>query len=224
MLDVITLDTIAVCEGKEDRALVDRLIDEGLVRPMHTLAIGDFGAGPGIDGLRSELEGLAVVTGFSLIRRMAIIADNDLLAPPAFDRIVAALNAANANPDVGGVLSVPAAPYHRGVGALIETVALLCPGPGLSGCLEDVLMNVLRRMHGPKIQCVDNFISCAQSTSPPSIWTPTKEQKARVRGSMTVLQTDKPNLPLHGLWRDNPNLIPASSPEFGFLSFVLNAL
>lgn len=223
-LGPLTLDTIVVCEGKEDKALVDQMIAEGLVRPMHTVSIGEVSGSTGIDALKDELQAISVVTGFDRIRKLAIIADNDLVNPTADIRILNAIAAANATPDVNGALSVPAAAFHRGMGAKIETAFFLCPGPGQTGCFENVLNDVLRRLYAGKVHCVDQFIQCASSSQPPSAWIPSKEQKARVRISLTALHTTNPNVPVQALWRENPLLVPASSPEFAFLSVLLNAL
>ncbi len=225
MVGPFTLGTLTICEGKDEVAIVERMIAEALVPAMHVSCIGEPGAGPGIDALTSHLEGLAVVTGFvTNIKSIGIVADNDLVNPTALARIIDSVTAANANPDVGGRLSVPTSGFTRSSTGSIAVTPILSPGMNQTGCMETTLLSVLGRLYTPKMPCVDALIQCAKTSAPPTFWGGSKEEKARVRAAISILHTQNPNIPLSRLWKDNPALIPVSDSAFSYLHNALCSL
>jgi hypothetical protein len=222
MIGPFNLGTLLICEGKEEMGLVRQMKIEGIIPPIEITCVGAPGNAPGIDALADHLVGLSGITGFPNIQKLGVFADNDLSSPDAFTRIQAAF--VRANTQVSTDFPVPTAAYSP-VSANGRTVSVaLSPGPGLLGCLETNLLDVLAALHPDEMACVSGMISCAKATTNPPTWPGSKESKARIRAALTILHPRNPNVPLSALWADTPTLIPVSHPQLQYLSDFLNNL
>ena len=83
--DPVKLQTnkLLLCEGKEEKAVVAQMIEEGLVQKVDVLALGDAkdpaedkNAPVGIGSLAANLEGVSAMTGFRNIKSIGLLLDN----------------------------------------------------------------------------------------------------------------------------------------------------
>ena len=102
--DPVKLQTnkLLLCEGKEEKAVVAQMIEEGLVQKVDVLALGDAkdpaedkNAPEGIDSLAANLEGVSAMTGFRNIKSIGLLLDNDSDPKAAFAGVKSVLEKAN---------------------------------------------------------------------------------------------------------------------------------
>jgi hypothetical protein len=192
---MFTTSTLLIGEGKEDIALVRKMIDERLIPDMDVVPIGDEDHGGGIGGLQRRLEGLPGTPGFVRLRHLGILADNDQ-DPDVFEIIRAHIRSANAHADLGGKISDPDSPHSTVTNSIISCRVILLPGPGRHGCLETLLFEVLRAENADKMACIEDLVRCTGISGDPNAWRLSKLDKARVRAAIAVLYRRNPALAL----------------------------
>jgi hypothetical protein len=216
-----THSQLIICEGIEERALVHAMIGQGLVPPMDVRAIGIPGPGGfGIDGLPAALKGFAGTTGFRDIQKVAIIFDNDENPPASFGKVRTAVLQANNDPLLKRKYSLPVVPWENAQNAAICVTALSLPNANGDGCLDSLVVDVLRRKYAPQFKCAEAAIRCAALVG----WSKQKLDKALVRATLALVHKENPAATLTRIWEQSPSVIPPTEPEFAPLAAALSAL
>jgi hypothetical protein len=224
---LIPRDTFVICEGREDEAFFQALVrarpsifPEACVetigvgsRRARTPEVGEPKVGAGIDGLAAHLIGLMGRPDFRS-KRFIILADADDGIDSAMQRITNKIKEANKAVDIKGFYPVPASAFETKNKEGIYLTVVLFPGNGDPGCLETLLLRYLRRKWSKEAACVDSLITCSEigNGSPPS-WSLSKQEKARVRSFIAIVNKEYPAVPLQNLW-DRGDLIPLNDTEF----------
>lgn len=210
---VLTQSRLLVCEGREEVAFVTELRRLHQLPAMDICCIGDRETGNGITGLRAHLIELITDPGFHNVEHAVILADSDHSQNELFGIVAQQITAANQNIDVAGRYAVPNSPFTRGEGTVDVTV-LMQPSQNATGCLETLLWEVFLREHAAVAHCIDAAVACSGISAPPNQWSQSKLDKAKVRAGIAMLNEGNPALALSFLWKDKPNIIPGTAPEF----------
>jgi len=94
----------------------------------------------------------------------------------------------------------------------------LMPGPGRTGCLEDLLLDAIEREKPELIICVNSFADCVRS---PLGWSANNQAKMRIHSLIAGCCEEEPATALSRVWMRRGNPIPIGSSTFsGLLSFL----
>lgn len=220
-----TQSKLIVCEGPEDSALLNQLMNAGQIGTFDVSTIGDghHTDGKGKDALVDHLKKLVGRTGFRDIQDLVIMLDSDEDEAAGFDAARAAIDTANADVDVNGRYTVPDAAFTKKDGNLSTTVVLL-PGQMAKGCLETILWRIISKKYSKDAACVESLIQCAGVDAGAQAWSQSKLDKARVRAAIAILHRSNPAQALSRIWEMAPALIPTDEGEFNDLVQHLAAI
>jgi hypothetical protein len=221
----LTQSRVIVCEGVEDGALLNHMMDAGQIGPFDVSTIGDghHDDGKGKDALGSHLMKLVGRAGFKDIHDIVILLDADEDEAAAFAAAKVAVEAANADVDVNGRYTVPDAAFIK-KGGKISTTVMLLPGQGAKGCLETILWRVISQKYPKHAACVESLIQCAGVGAGAQAWGQSKLDKARVRAAVAILHKGNPAQALSRIWEKAPALIPTDGGQFSDLVQHLAAI
>ena len=216
--DPVKLQTnkLLLCEGKEEKAVVAQMIEEGLVQKVDVLALGDAkdpaedkNAPEGIGSLAANLEGVSAMTGFRNIKSIGLLLDNDSDPKAAFAGVKSVLEKANGDkniPNLHNMISIPNAPYTKGtLGDHISISTFFSPGPERNGCLETLILEGLSKLYGTEMDCVDDLVTCSGISSS---WPIQKVDKAKVRAALSFIYRKNPGVTLAMLWKNDRAILP----------------
>jgi uncharacterized protein DUF3226 len=97
----------------------------------------------------------------------------------------------------------------------------LFPEPGKTGCLEDLLLDVIALADANLITSVNVF---AGAVAKPLTWPPNKQAKMRVHSLMAACCVEDPATSLSWVWRKKGSPMPLNSPKFADLVKFLRDL
>ncbi len=195
-----------LCEGPHDKHFLETL---GRVRKLPPFQIRDayeccrIG---GKDGFIPALKGFPVIHGFSELRGIAIVTDNDN------ERSLT--NLQRGLEDIEEYVNTES----PRIGKLSDVTVVIIPIPDYNrhGSLETLCLPTLYEKWPDAKKCVDAYLTCTGAIN----WQGHKLCKAEVRSIISGFYEDDPNKGLGYLFRDNRPL--ANHPCFNELADILN--
>lgn len=160
---VLDRSKILVVEGQDDKKVVSAILN--YLNIADDFQVVDMG---GKDRLSPYLQGLPGATGFHQVETLGIIRDADNSAGAAFQSVCSGLLNTR-------VLSIPKQPLVIADGKP-RVAIFLWPDCAKPGTLETLCMASV--INHPAIICIDDFMSCVQTTSGEP---PKNREKARVQ-------------------------------------------
>ncbi len=94
------------------------------------------------------------------------------------------------------------------------------PEPGVKGCFETVLWEIVERKYPAKAKCVAKAFDCAAVKD----WTISKLDKGKIRSFISMEYKKNPAIALSLLWRDAPEIFPVADRAFKPISDFLIAI
>lgn len=203
-------------EGIEDAALIRAVITHRGLQPFDVSAVEDCGSVRGRSGFARAILGCEVISGFSNVQTVVLIADNNGDHIQAVADVCTQVREAK-RLGAARKWGIPTSPatFARGDPS---TALWMWPAPGEEGCLETLLWRVITAVRPGDAACAEAACRCSGAHT----WPLSKLDKARVRCFISITHRTNPALPLALLWRDAPALIPVSHSAFdplaGFLA------
>jgi hypothetical protein len=163
----ITRPQLVLVEGKDDKHFCIALSERRLLPEVQFMEYG------GKTNLSSFVHTLVRLPKFSDVRGLAVIRDADDNWTGAFQSITAALNRAG--------LPVPKSELAPATSGVITTVAFVLPGNGVTGELEDCLLQSVA--NHPYLAIVENFIKDVEQSKGAPL---SERSKSKLRSFMAV--------------------------------------
>jgi hypothetical protein len=180
-----------MCEGDDDKGFLETLIRErGLpeFQVCHAAECNEKGVG-GRSGFRHSLSGLSPITGFSEVKAMLIVTDNDKAT--SFADVCAVLThnghqAPTTSTQVGAIHGKPVA-------------VLMIPSANECGDLEKLCLPEILGRWPRAEQCVREFLACTGADQ----WRKNSSlNKARARSAVVGFNEDEPYMGIGNLFRN----------------------
>jgi hypothetical protein len=200
-----------VCEGDADVAFLDQLLTARGARDAFQLR-----QAKGKDGIATELRAMRALRGWSDVRLLLIVVDND-------DDPVAGLDAVKKHirTAMGADTSLPGTAFALTAGAPAIGIITL-PGTNQPGCLETLLYEIaFRAPHGETARaCVAALHECAGVGA----WSHSQQAKMRWHALVACVNRTDPTRPARWLLRRQPDAFDfqhsALAPLAQFLASV----
>lgn len=171
---------LVIAEGKEDVLALRRLVREV---GRHDMMVGQVG---GKDKKFTEkLATIGTLPHFTdYVKSVVVVGDADGDPQGAFQELCRALEAAS-RADIDLAFVVPDNPGTFASGPP-KVGVFLWPRPGEKGCLETLCMESVGS--GPRVECIDQFMQCAQDAGAPVRLEGSPGWKARAHAFMATTQ------------------------------------
>jgi hypothetical protein len=176
-------------------------------------------SGGGNTKFTEALDELPSISGFDLVQKVLIVADNDTSPAREFAAVVAAINA---TADIIGPppsrFAAPPAPLIK-AGANPGVVVMMLPWTGVLGSLSTTCLAAAYNAAPNIAACVDTLAACTGADK----WTEAKRVKMKLHSLIASSHEPKPNLSPAYVWSENTNLVPLNDPVFSQISNFLRA-
>lgn len=205
----ITREFVIAGEGAGDQALLSYLCAANGIAGYQ---IENFG---GIGNLESWLSGLPGLSGYSRLRLIIVVADNDDHPDERFTEVRKAIKKAK--------LPTPQNAFElrkeqNKPAMLVVMLPFTPPATPNRGCLETLLLESASANLQQYMPCVDQFCTCVNSEA----WAQRSHvDKLRLRILLSGASEDDPNLGLQYALNPDNNLIPLDHQSFDGLVAVL---
>ncbi|MCH8113686.1 MAG: hypothetical protein IH905_17310 [Proteobacteria bacterium] len=214
-----TKSRFILTEGFEDAEFLKALTDARNIADFDVSPTEDVGSTAGNSGFEDAVIACEPLTGFSAVKDIVIIADNDDNPANSFASVCAqilkAQNEGNLKRNWGEAIQ----PNVKAAGDPSVSI-WMWPSTGMDGCLETLLWQVVQNTHPNDATCVDAALKCSGADQ----WPISKLDKARVRCWISIVCRRNPALRLGHLWRRHLNLLPLNRAEFDPISSFLAAI
>lgn len=212
-----THDRFIIAEGFEDVAFLRALIDGRNLNRYDVSPTADMGAAGGTSGFENAFLACEPIPGFDAVHHVVIVADNDDNPTKAFRSLCRQLE--RARTDFNRTWGDPTNPGETAAGD--PTVSVwMWPAPGVPGCLETLLWQVVQDKYPTEAECIETAILCTGINE----WSPSKLAKARIRCFTALKCKRNPAVALGILWRDFRNVIPVTAAPFKQVADFLVAI
>jgi hypothetical protein len=202
---------LVVCEGPNDCGLIDHLLKEYKISGIQTYCPKHASAGDGLAAIPKTLKLLLDAGQLKKVQGLALIVDANGNPAVRFNEAAAMLATVNFR---------VTQPYRLEPG--IPTAAVyLFPESGKSGCLENLLVDVIAQSDANLISSVNAY---AVAVAKPLTWPPNKQAKMRIHSLMAACCEEDPATSLGWVWHKKGNPMPLTSPKFGDLVKFLRDL
>lgn len=202
---------LIVCEGPSDCGLIDHLVRENSIVGIQTTHPKQRGAGDGYDAIPKMLKLLLDAGQLKNLQGLALVVDANGNPSQRFSDAASMLASVN---------FTVSQPYQLEPGMPTAAVYLL-PESGKTGCLENLLLDVVAEADANLIASVDAF---ATAVGKPTTWPPNKQAKMRVHSLIAACCVEDPASSLAWVWHKQGNPMPLTSPKFAALVKLLRDL
>lgn len=188
---------LLLSEGKSDTSFLQHLAEQRGIVSLHYGFPTDVTGGFGKTGFGRFLAGLPARTGFSNLKAILVLYDNDNDPEEEFRSVCALVNADD--PYI-----IPVTPMNLGIAQENRTRLMFVPMPGVgqTGALETLLLQSTTGTSEDTLKCIDELVACADC----STWPPSASAKMRLRCLISVRCRGNSDITLTHVWRtpDNP--------------------
>jgi hypothetical protein len=208
-----TLPRLLLCEGNEDKAFFERLIEVRKLPRFHIQTTADSRSEPGGNSrFAGKLRSLRFAN-LNVIKRILLVTDADHDRDERFEWLCKQIVDAGFGP-------APARPLEESAGDPNISIMLI-PLDEPSGCLECICQAAARQADVRTGQYVDTFVS--QAAKPD--WSDIHKNKVWLRTNLAARARD-PFVFFGSVFRDpkNHNIIPLDHKSFQPIADVLSAL
>jgi len=195
---------VIVCEGPSDCNFVKALVERDLLAGIQAICPAEQNEAGGFFAIPKLLLGISASSGWPAVTGLALIVDANGNPEKRFSE--AANMLASVNVSVTRPFQVEGGHPAGGI--------FLMPGPGRTGCLEDLLLGAIEKENPELIACVNSFADCVQS---PLGWSANKQAKMRIHSLMAACCEEEPAAALSRVWVRKGNPIPINSSSFSDL-------
>lgn len=211
-------------EGADDAECVRSLIDKRNlplfdVSPNRDLVDAKGSSVAGNTGFVTAISQCEPITGFTNVRDVVVLSDNDENPDAAFASVCQQIEAARKGGFLKRVWGKAQKPGEKAAGDPSVSI-WMWPSPGVRGCLETLLWQVMQATHPKEADCVKSACQCSES----DLWPISKLHKAYVRAFIALACKKNPGTPLGLLWRDCPEFIDLMDAAFDPVSDFLLAV
>jgi hypothetical protein len=215
----ITHPRFILAEGHEDAAFIRNLIKVRRLQDFNVSPNIDIGLIGGNSGFEAAIGACEPLTGFTAVKEVVFLADNDDSPSDSFASVCGQLEGARKAGTITRNWGIPTQPATKAAGD--PTVSVwMWPSPGQIGCFETVCWDVITDKYPDDAKCVDAACACAATDQ----WPKAKLDKARVRCFLSLKCRINPGVGLGNLWTQFPGLIPATHKAFRPISRFLGAI
>jgi len=211
---VFTLPRVLVCEGNEDKAFFERLINTRNLPRFHirTTAPSRTEVG-GNTRFVTALRQIKVTRQYGLLKNILLVTEADDNATARFRWICDQISAAGVGPPPSSILTP-----SKSIPAII---VMTIPLDAKSGCLETICELPARRADVQIAATVDNFVAMSGKNR----WPLRHQTKVWLRANLTV-RADDPFVFLGSVFREekNKHLIPLDDPSLDGIAKVLEGI
>jgi hypothetical protein len=201
---------VLLCEGAHDAEFFEALIGtRGL--PQFTISGCGHAVGArreGIDSLTDALDELPVISGFTNVRAVLIVADNDSDPNAAFRKVCKLIDA-TAEIEPGVRYSAPLKPLTK-AGTKPSVVVMMLPWTDVRGALDSLCYMSAAAKRKDIAACVDAFAKCTKT----DIWPVTKLAKMKLRSLISAARIADPYMSPAWVWSEKTDLVPIDDPAF----------
>ena len=202
----ILQSAVVLCEGKRDASFIHHFLAN---RRLSGFQVGfpdpTTSRGFGKDAFEDYLAALRARRGFSRLRHLVVIADNDSDPRQAFQGVQRQIrNAGYPVPKDVGITSGDSPPF---------TTVLMLPGTGASGNLDTLLLKAALDGTHPLHHCFEPFWQCCKVEELPV----GKASKMKLTTVVAASCQNNPSCSLVWVWSEKGNPISLSQACFDFL-------
>jgi hypothetical protein len=203
-------DHFILCEGEEDAAFARALIKGGNLGLLFDVSPNiDVGGVGGNSGFGRSFLAIEPITGFTDVKHVIVLADNDGDPAAALASTIDPLKKLKQTNSIKRVWADPTRAGARFPGDPSVSV-WMWPAPGQQGCLETLLWSLIETKYPKDAACAVDACRCSGANK----WSISKFHKARVRCFLSLICQGNPAVSLSLLWRDYEDIIPVDHPTF----------
>ena len=198
---------LLVGEGKADVSFLIQLMRHRGLPDLHFGFPTDATGGFGFPGLGKFLSTLPARTGFSNLKALVVIYDNDSDPNRAFNDLVELVDPTDS-------YEVPATPMQLADanGDRVRLMFVPMPGVGVTGALETLLLQSSSGNAAP-LACVEAFAICGACTD----WAPSHQAKMKLRSLIAISCEGNSDMTLTHIWGKPGNPINLADTCFDAL-------
>lgn len=221
----LTPPRVILCEGFSDEAFFRELIKQRRIHQfgIRSCADADKSKKGGIDKFGKLLEAIPTWEGFSELRDIVIVADNDASPAKNFAKVCRLIERASPEAIPAPVYGVPDRALVSAAGTPARITVLMMPWPDVPGNLESLCLQAAASVSADISACVDGFVRCARTDE----WEdPTKVDKMRLRSILAARHQKDPFIGLGNVWQrqQSRGLIPINHPCFDRIEAFLRSI
>jgi len=160
--------------------------------------------GGGNSHIGRALAGFRSFTGFSRVKHVVVVVDNDTTPDDSFNNVkqqIVAISKSGA-PHI----AIPQQPHTRAtIKSGLDVTVVTIPWAGTPGALEKVLLPAARYASPNTAHCLDAYVACTHVDA----WaSENNREEMKLRCLLAAANEDNPGIGIGKIWTDAPHLIP----------------